>query len=313
MKVLLDGASSFTGFWFARELCAAGHEVLATFQGQPEDYHELPRGARVDQLKSTCAVAWGASFGSERFLGIARSESGWDLFCHHAADATNYRSARFDVVAAVASNTRNAAAVLSALQSRGCNRMVLTGSIFEGGEGAGSDGVLPVSAYGVSKQLTAEAFRFHCRQGGLALGKFVIPNPFGPYEEARFTAYLMRQWLSGDRATVRTPRYVRDNIHVSLLARAYVDFAERLSRTDVSFLKLNPSGYIESMGAFANRMASEMRTRIGRPCELELAAQRELDEPLVRINTDPPDIARFGWSEERAWDAIARYYESLPG
>ncbi len=31
MKILFTGASSFTGFWFAKELAAAGHEVFAVF------------------------------------------------------------------------------------------------------------------------------------------------------------------------------------------------------------------------------------------------------------------------------------------
>ena len=40
----------------------------------------------------------------------------------------------------------------------------------------------------------------------------MIPNPFGPYEEPRFMAYLMKTWLKGEVARVQTPRYVRDNI-----------------------------------------------------------------------------------------------------
>lgn len=31
-------------------------------------------------------------------------------------------------------------------------------------------------------------------------GKFVIANPFGPWKEPRFTAYLARCWLGGETA-----------------------------------------------------------------------------------------------------------------
>ena len=61
---------------------------------------------------------------------------------------------------------------------------------------------------------------FYCEAAGLPLGKFVIPNPFGPFEEPRFCAYLIRQWQAGQAAEVRTPAYVRDNIHVDLLEQA---------------------------------------------------------------------------------------------
>ena len=77
------------------------------------------------------------------------------------------------------------------------------------------------SAYGLSKALTAQVFRYYCGRAGLSLGKFVIPNPFGPYEEPRFTAYLMKNWLTGGTPSCSSPAYVRDNIHVSLLAKAY--------------------------------------------------------------------------------------------
>ena len=35
MKILFTGASSFTGYWFIRELAAAGHEVTAIFRKRP--------------------------------------------------------------------------------------------------------------------------------------------------------------------------------------------------------------------------------------------------------------------------------------
>ena len=36
MKILFTGASSFTGYWFAKQLASAGHEVFALFRRQPE-------------------------------------------------------------------------------------------------------------------------------------------------------------------------------------------------------------------------------------------------------------------------------------
>ena len=187
--------------------------------------------------------------------------------------------------------------------------MLLTGSVFEGGEGAGSEGLPAFSPYGVSKELTARVFAYYTRALQMGLGKFVIPNPFGPYEEPRFTAYLIRSWYEGKKATVNTPDYVRDNIHVSLLAKAYTDFAARLAAPGSQ--KLNPSGYIESQGRFAQRVAEEMRWRLELPCELELKTQTEFTEPRIRVNTDPPDAQRLGWDEARAWDQIAEFYQSV--
>jgi nucleoside-diphosphate-sugar epimerase len=184
--------------------------------------------------------------------------------------------------------------------------VLLTGSVFEGGEGAGSQGLPHFSPYGLSKALTAEVFRFACGRAGVGLGKFVIPNPFGPYEEPRYTAYLLKAWLSGQTPSCANPAYVRDNIHVSLLAKAYARFAAEVPAS--GFVRTNPSGYAESQGAFTLRLAAEMRPRLGLPCAVELKQQTEFPEPRVRVNTDIPDARALGWDESAAWDEMAAYY-----
>jgi nucleoside-diphosphate-sugar epimerase len=306
MKILFTGASSFTGFWFVRELAAAGCDVTAVFRAKPADYPDEARRARAKLLVEACRPVFGCSFGDAAFLSLVR-EGGFDLLCHHAADVTNYKSPDFDAVGAVSNNTRNLPAVLAALGAGGGRRVVLTGSAFEGGEGAGSQGSPDFSPYGFSKRLTAEVFRFYCERDGLSLGKFVIPNPFGPYEEPRYTAYLIKNWLDGKTPSCSNPLYVRDNIHVSLLAKAYARFASDLPESPGCH-KINPMGYAESQGAFTIRLANELRPRLNLPCEIELKKQTAFPEPRVRINTDVLDADALGWDESAAWDEFAEYY-----
>jgi UDP-glucose 4-epimerase len=309
VRVLFTGGSSFTGSWFVRELAAAGHQVTATFRQRPEAYADPLRKARVLRAAAVSRPEYGVSFGDERFLALARQEP-WDLLAHHGADVTNYRSPDFDAAAALQQNIRSLPSVLEALRTGGCRRVLLTGSVFEAGEGSGSQGLPDFSPYGLSKTLTAQAFRYYCERAGLRLGKFVIANPFGPYEEQRYTHYLMKGWLTGGTPSCANPLYVRDNIHISLLARAYARFASDLPET-AGFVRLNPSGYAESQGAFTLRLAAEMRPRLGLPCAVELKRQTEFPEPRVRINTDFPDAAALGWNESAAWDEMAAYYRAL--
>ena len=90
MKILFTGASSFTGYWFVRELAAAGHEITATFRKPAAEYTDI-RGKRLQQLNGGCRGVHGVSFGSPEFLESINS-GGFDLLCHHAADVTNYKS-----------------------------------------------------------------------------------------------------------------------------------------------------------------------------------------------------------------------------
>jgi nucleoside-diphosphate-sugar epimerase len=309
MRILFTGASSFTGYWFVRELARAGHEVVATFRRRPEQYADGLRRKRVAMALEMCRGVFECSFGDAEFLKLAGGET-WDLFCHHGAEATDYKSPSFDLVAALESNSRHIEGVLDALGARNGGRppIVLTGSVFENDEGAGSEGLPAFSPYGLSKSFTYQVFRFHALRAGFTLGKFVIPNPFGPYEDPRFTAYLVKTWLARQTATVNTPAYVRDNIHVSLLARAYARFAEGMTRRS-GLSRICPSGYPESQGAFARRFAGEMQPRLGIPCEVELRRQVDFGEPRVRINTDVIDGSAWGWNEAEAWDEVANYYK----
>lgn len=309
MKVLLTGASSFSGSWFAHTLAAKGHEVTVTFTRGEDSYQGL-RGQRIQRLKRACNLVWNTAFGDERFLDLIQANR-FDVVCAHGAYVQDYRSEEFAVGVALQSNTNNLPKVLRSAKDRGLVKLVLTGSVFEAEEGSGESPLRAFSPYGLSKTLTAQTFGFWCNRLAVPLAKFVTPNPFGPYEEQRFTHYLMSTWYRGGTASVKTPDYVRDNIHVSLLALAYADFAVRRPLAD--FEKLGPSGYVESQAEFALRFAREMQPRLQLPCRLELSTQTDFSEPLTRINTDQPNAAALGWSEAAAWDELATYYKGVFG
>jgi nucleoside-diphosphate-sugar epimerase len=291
--------------WFARELARRGHEVDATFTGADLGAYEGLRGRRVEQAVACTRPLFGLRFGDEGFVAQLRARRP-DVLCHHGAEVGDYRGPQFDVLRAVGRNTHHLDAVASALAEYG-GRLVLTGSVFENDEGLGEDR-RAFSLYGLSKGLTCQVFRYWCEQSGVPLGKFVIPNPFGPFEEPRFTSYLIASWLRDETPTVRTPRYVRDNIHVDLLARRYVTFVEGMWARSEALRRSSPSGYVETQGAFAERLAREMEPRFGKPCPLTLAEQADFPEPLTRTNSEPAQQAEAGWNERAAWDGLADYY-----
>jgi hypothetical protein len=72
--------------------------------------------------------------------------------------------------------------------------------------------------------------------------------------------------------------------------------------------KINPSGYVESQGAFAKRFAEEIKKRSDLACELDLAVQKEFSEPKVRINIDLAENYVENWNEKETWDKLVKYY-----
>lgn len=314
MRILFTGGSSFTGFWFASELAAAGHDVGATFTRHAPAEYAGTRRQRIERLIAGGVRPWfDVSFGDDRFINLVREQGPWDLLCHHGADVTNYTSPQFDVLAAVATNTRNVSAVVDALVHAGCRAIVLTGTYFEPDEGAGTQPREAVSSYGLSKGLTWQVLRYWCQARGLRLGKFVLPNPIGPLEEPRLSASLIQAWRRGERPVLRTPNYVRDNAPVPLLAAAYRDVVDRTARSpSSSVVRMNPSGWVETVAEFARRLARAMTPRLGRECDWTEVRPAAYDQPMVRHNTDGVLDRWCVAGETRFWDDVAAFYLAQP-
>ena len=300
MRVLLTGASSFSGMWIAEALAAAGHEVVAVQRGGA--YADPLRQARMDRVAKAARVVTDAPFGSDAFLAVLNDR--FDVIGLHGAEVGDYKSPDYDMPAAVASNTLNAEAVFAAA---GGARVVLTGTVFEPGEGQGTEPLVSFSPYGTAKALTGQRMQATAEAAGLAVSKFVIPNPFGPWEERKFQRLVMTRWSRGEPVHIDQALYVRDNIPVDLLALAYTATCEGVFGAYCA-----PSCYAESVGAFFERMAREVRPRTGWDCPLTLADAQEFREPENRTNRTRLDVAALGWSEARFWDAYADHYLRPP-
>lgn len=305
MKILFTGASSFTGYWFVKTLTEVGHEVHGTFTGNDISDYCGVRKERVHLLTSLCETEFGCSFGSTKFMDLLNDD--WDVLCHHAAEVTNFKSQDFDIPIALKNNTNNISEIIKTLLNKNCNKIVLTGSVFESNEGTGSDNLKAFSPYGLSKSFTFQVFEYFSDLLTIDLAKFVIPNPFGPYEDFRFTSFLMKNWIKEDVPVVNTPAYVRDNIHVNLLALVYCKYVNEFLENNAP-KKINPSGYIETQGAFTTRFAEEIRKRTNLKCNFKLKNQSDFNEPKKRINTYRCDNYIDEWDEKKAWDDLVTYY-----
>lgn len=306
-QVLLTGGSSFTGLWIAEALVARGHAVVAPLRRSRSEYSGL-RGERVSRLSGVAEIVFEAPFGSGRVLDLIDGRQ-FDALLHHAADIPNYRSLDYDVIAGVARNVEGARGIFQALARRGARAVVATGTVFESGEGGQGPGALAVTPYGLSKTLTNETFRHCAGWAGLGFGKFVIAGPFGVLEEGRFAWSLCQAWFAGRPAEIRTPRYVRDNIPVPLLALAYADLVDTMLADPNEERVARPQGFVGTQEAFGRRLAAELAPRLGLACVLEVLAQPLLIEPEIRVNSQP--CLGQEWDEIRFWDDYAAYYQRI--
>ena len=311
MQILFTGGSSFTGYWFIKELIEDGHDVHAVFTKESANEYSGVRSQRVNKLKKICKTSFGIKFGDPAFIRLINDHEKWDLFCHHASYIKDYKEPGFDIHIALKENTNNISDTLDILKDKGCKEIILTGSYFENDEGESDDGQLEAfSPYGLSKNLTFQVFRYYCQRKGFKLGKFVIPNPFGPFEELRFTSYLVNAWSKNETPAIKTPDYIRDNIPVTLLAKSYVYFINKSFHDSLIIQRFNPSCYVESQGDFAKRFARNMKAYLQVETPIQCLLQTEFTEPLCRRNTLKVQDMFKDWNEEGFWKDLADYYKN---
>jgi nucleoside-diphosphate-sugar epimerase len=312
MRVLLTGASSFTGAWFALALVRAGAEVIAACRGPLAD-GDAERCRHLATLAGRCGLVGSCPFGSAPFLALIRSIGPIDILCHHGTKAGDHRSHDLDPLAATAAQGANVEAVLEALDQAGCRTLLLTGTVFEADEGRGEAPLRAFSAYGLAKSLTWQLFRYHAERAGLTLGKLVVASPFGPREKPGLTRQLTDAWLRGETPVLRRPQLVRDHLQVPLLAAAYARFALSLPGRPGTH-RLVPSQFPERLDRFADRLATALSPRLALPCRFESAEPPEAtDEPLARCGVEPMAALVPNLDPERAWDEYADFLASNRG
>jgi len=186
-------------------------------------------------------------------------------------EAANYRSPDFDIQKALQNNTLNLRAVLAALKAtvegRGFDRQ----RVFENDEGAGEDRCAPFPVTACQRGLTWQCFvtiaaRRRSRWASLSFPSFWAFRGTAVYS---LPDALLERWQAGGGENAGLRARQRP---VDLLAAVYAQFARQVLESKTGTLKINPSGYIEKQGDFAQRVANEARNGWAE-CKLDWRAE----------------------------------------
>lgn len=316
MKLLFTGSSSFTGFHILNELAKNDNlDIHAIVSKKITQYDGLKR-LRLNLLNEKIKIHENIQFGDDAFLDLLKlNNEKFDILCCHGAYVENYNSNEFDLNKAVSINTKNIALVFEKFKENNGNIIINTGSIFEPNEGEGDVNRRAFNPYGLSKYFTNQIFKYYSQIHNISFGKFVIPNPFGQFEEPRFTNYLFNCWSKNETPLVRTPKYIRDNVPVDLLAKSYSDFVVKIidenSKSIISQdYQFNPSGYVESQQLFTKRIIMNINNKFNLEYKVEFYDQIKFDQPISRYNNNSLFGLYPNWNENQFWIDYLEFYLS---
>lgn len=286
LSCLITGATSFSGTWFTKTMLDAGIECIA-----------VSRNTESQSTIVQSRLNWVRKYYPDFKLTTLKEMHGIpsvDVVCFHGTATFDYRNPQFDIDLAVQSTLE----ISTIIHSKFKNALyVHTGTFSEPNESIGNN-TLSFNPYSTSKNIIYNEHK--ALIGEDQLFKYVMPNPFGPLENHKFTGYLIQQWAVGKKPLIKSPNYVRDNVPIDLLSAHYVQTLINYTK-GLGARTAWPSKYIESNLAFAKRYANHFNELTGYPTPIDAVLHHEFEEPRIRINKDYCEDTVKGWSEIDSW------------
>ena len=307
-RILLTGCSSFTGYWFARELINLGFELCCPLPHEYDEYLGVKK-QRLDFIRDKATLVFKCPFGTNGFIELCKNHYYGMGF--HGFYMENYNNRNYKISSSLSQNLKNIETILEILQENR-TRIIYSSSIFEDAINIEDDNNESTSIdwynYAFSKKVTFLALRSLCEQYGLTCQRFVITNPFGPYEDTKFCFHLMNSILKKNDFLIKTPFYTRDMIQVDLLAKLYANAF--LDLNGENLVEFRPSQYSMKIFEFAELFISEISKYCGYKISIIKGNQKTFNEPEILINDINYGKYNCFYETKEFWNDYFYYYRN---
>jgi len=307
-RIILTGVSSFTGFWIAKSLAKAGHLLICPLPRPSDSYKDLKKKRLNALAEDSIQINYNSPYGSDQFMKLL--SDGADLICFHGSVVKDYNSRDFSATEAIFANLNGVEKVIASIKATGTTRVIWTSSVFEDAVSLDvpeDDCKPPWYRYAISKKFSGLILQSLCNEKGIGFSRFVITNPFGPFEDPKICNFLARALIEKKPIEIRTPYYVRDMIHIGHLADSYLNLCQNLL-SEKKVPELRPSEYSGRLIDFAKLFVQEIGQRLGYNTEISYAKSMVFDEPLSLINSVHVSSIIEPYQPDKEWDSLATFY-----
>lgn len=240
--VIMSGVSSFTGYWFAKELKEAGVETIGTLTREINEYTGLER-ARIELLQARGVVIRDQlPTQSKKYLELLDSFDRPTLALHGAPTAATKNA---DYVRTISEIYATIPELFFELKQKKGSVIVTESAYQYLNKSVSRD-------YGIAKAVLSEIYTGYAEKLGLDISRFVIGNPFGPLQGGRLASYIMECLSKQHKVELKKPDDIQNNQLIFPLAREYSALAQ--SNPKLRPRTLVPIQYVETNRQFLRRL-----------------------------------------------------------
>lgn len=276
-NILFTGLSSFTGFYFVNLLSKyKNNKIFCTLSKKKKDYKFLKK-KRIDLIskKKNVNLIFNVKFGDRKFINLVNKRK-FDILCFHHAYTKDYNDdKKFKLKKSLNENLNNIDELFEFIERK--SKIIITNTIFQK---ISSKNYKSINNYGVSKSISYEKIKSLCKLHNIKYKSFFITNPWGVYEEKKLHYYLFKNWFKNKVAIIKFPHYIRDNIHIEKLSKAYLEIINSRSKKKEYF----PSGYCSSNKVFIEALRKEFEKFFNIKTRVKYLKKINNEQPLIRIN-----------------------------
>jgi UDP-glucose 4-epimerase len=295
MKIMMTGVTSFSGYWFARQVMMDGHELYCVRTPFASDHNS---NQWIDMLKLE-----GFSFSIFKLDDNKADPMDIDLLLLHGSHMQGRKSVDFDISNAVENTVKTSVMIKEKFNTK---YVVHTGTFSESNEGVGECPDKAFNPYSQSKSLIYAA---NCEIfSSIPILKYVMPNPFGEYQRNNLFSYLEACWKGNLIPNISNPGYIRDFVPVDLLAKNYATVVYKFATGEIDFKKYYPSYYVMSNKDMAELYAHKLSENSSTKYNISVSEQTLYDEPRIRINLSLATEFAKDWDSNSFWKKLTESF-----
>ena len=222
MKVLFTGSSSFTGYYFLKEINKNKIKTFAVFSREKKEYKKIFQKEILNSKMRYIVPCKKVNFGSKKYIDIIKKEN-INVICFHHFIVGNLNN-KYDFNKNLKKLLQNIEEVIFQLSLNKNSSIIYTSSVYQ--KISSSRKYLNDKSrinYGYTKLILSQILKYMCKKYKIKFINFELQNPIGKFEkENSLPFYIASSFFNKNKIKLENPRRIFKYQFIENISKDYV-------------------------------------------------------------------------------------------